>query len=389
MIKKNRKQLKKGRKKLLINLLIYFLFLCGVLIMLYPFYISALNNYLDNVRASNYAKELKQNFEGQQKKLQAKNKELAKQGLTPATDPFNEQATNLVSKDYYKAHLLGSISIPKINLKIPLFDKTNNDLLEIGATVLDGTSYPLGGENTHSVISAHRGLPNRELFTDLPKLNQGDIFVLEVLGQKLAYQVTKIETVTPNQTDVLKIESGKDLVTLLTCTPYMINSHRLLVTGTRVPYIENVQKKVNQSDNNRTLIQIIMLVCLVIFILLMLWLLYRLIYHYLLAKESFKLQLRVLDENDMAAIQSLFLYSNNGKKAMKRQGKPIELTPDSLGNYEIDNLPKMLYCLKTGDNALIIIVGQNKLHQKDLVIKQSKHSIKSFEVIGENIIRLH
>jgi sortase A len=121
----------------------------------------------------------------------------------------------------------------------------------------------------------------------------------------------------------------------------------------------------------------------------MLWLLYRLIYHYLLAKESFKLQLRVLDENDMAAIQSLFLYSNNGKKAMKRQGKPIELTPDSLGNYEIDNLPKMLYCLKTGDNALIIIVGQNKLHQKDLVIKQSKHSIKSFEVIGENIIRLH
>lgn len=356
--------------------------------MLYPFYISALNNYIDNVRASNYEKELKQDFEAQQKALEEKNKKLAKQGLTPATDPFNEESANQVSETYYKTHLLGSISIPKINLKIPLFDTTNSDLLEIGATVLDGTSYPLGGENTHSVISAHRGLPNRELFTDLPKLDQGDIFVLEVLGQKLAYKVIKIETVTPSQTDVLKIEPGKDLVTLLTCTPYMINSHRLLVTGTRVPYTANVQKKVNQSDSNRLIIQMIMLVGLVLFILLMLWLLYRLIYCYLLSKESFNLRLRVLDADEHLFKQSLFLYSKNGKKMMKRQQKQIELLPNSLGEYEIDDLPKMLYCLKTKDSSLRIIIGQNKLHQKELVIKQPKRSKRLFKIIEKNTIKL-
>ena len=374
MRQKSDKKVNRYRSKLLSNLLVYLLFLIGMLIMLYPFYISALNNYLDEVRVAIYKKETQDHFNDQQKKLNVENERLKKEGLTPAADPFNEAKADGISEKYYKTHLLGRISLPKINIDMPLFDTTNNDLLEIGATVLNGTSFPLGGESTHSVISAHRGLPNRALFTDLPKLKKGDTFILNVLGKTLAYQVNKIQVVTPDQTNVLKIEPGKDLVTLITCTPYMINSHRLLVTGVRVPYTEKIKKELAQSSHHQLIIRLIMILGFLLFCLVMLWLLYRVIHGYLLSKQSITLAIRVLDEKDQPYIGRLMLYEKNGKKPLVRKKIPVVLIPDNIGCYQIDGLPKRVYCLKSDDGLLRLMIGQHKLKQSIVVVQKTRRT---------------
>ncbi|MDY4306844.1 class C sortase [Enterococcus mundtii] len=126
------------------------------------------------------------------------------------------------------------MTIPKINVSLPIFDQTTTKLLEKGACLLEGTSYPIGGKSTHAVLSSHRGLPQAKLFTDLPQLKIEDHFYIEINGQYLAYQVDQIKTVAPTETEALQIQENQDLVTLVTCTPYMVNSHRLLVRGHRV-----------------------------------------------------------------------------------------------------------------------------------------------------------
>lgn len=134
--------------------------------------------------------------------------------------------------------MMGYVQIPKIGVKIPIYHTTTEEVLQKGAGHLPGSSFPVGGEGTHAVISAHRGLPSAALFTDLDKLKDGDYFLLSVLDDVLCYQVDQITTVDPTDTSTLVSEEGKDLVTLLTCTPYGVNSHRLLVRGHRVPYEE-------------------------------------------------------------------------------------------------------------------------------------------------------
>ena len=130
--------------------------------------------------------------------------------------------------------MMGYVQIPKIGVKIPIYHTTTEEVLQKGAGHLPGSSFPVGGEGTHAVISAHRGLPSAALFTDLDKLKDGDYFLLSVLDDVLCYQVDQITTVDPTDTSTLVSEEGKDLVTLLTCTPYGVNSHRLLVRGHRV-----------------------------------------------------------------------------------------------------------------------------------------------------------
>ena len=132
--------------------------------------------------------------------------------------------------------MMGTVEIPKINVKLPVFHTTEETVLEQAAGHLQGSSLPVGGESTHAVISAHRGLPSAALFTDLDRLEEGDHFLLHILDDTLCYQVDQILVVEPEETESLAVEEGKDLVTLLTCTPYGVNSHRLLVRGHRVPY---------------------------------------------------------------------------------------------------------------------------------------------------------
>ena len=134
--------------------------------------------------------------------------------------------------------IMGYITISKIGVELPIYHGTDDSVLQIAAGHLEGTSLPVGGASTHAVISAHRGLPSAKLFTDLDKIREGDIFLLRVLDEVLTYEVDKITIVEPSQVSDLQIVEGEDLCTLVTCTPYGVNTHRLLVRGHRIENIE-------------------------------------------------------------------------------------------------------------------------------------------------------
>ncbi|MCD8022010.1 MAG: class C sortase [Lachnospiraceae bacterium] len=148
--------------------------------------------------------------------------------------------TDLVDEDYWDlldisgTGVMGYITISKINVQLPIYHGTDASVLQVGAGHLEGTSLPVGGESTHCVISAHRGLPSALLFTNLDQLEVGDTFYLTVLGETLTYEVDQITIVEPEEIENIYIEEGKDYCTLMTCTPYGVNSHRLLVRGVRV-----------------------------------------------------------------------------------------------------------------------------------------------------------
>lgn len=135
--------------------------------------------------------------------------------------------------------IMGYIEIPSIRCSLPIYHGTDDAVLQIAAGHVPGSSLPVGGESTHCVLSGHRGLPSAKLFTDLDELTVGDIFVLHVLDEVLTYEVDQIHIVEPEDLDLLGIEEGQDLCTLVTCTPYGINSHRLLVRGHRIENLES------------------------------------------------------------------------------------------------------------------------------------------------------
>ncbi|EHK2346518.1 class C sortase [Clostridium perfringens] len=194
-------------------------------------------------------------------------------------DLFNGTAENELPDclNIHEGDVLGYIEIPSINIKLPIYYGTSVDILKKGVGVLEGTSLPVGGENTHSVLSAHTGLANQKLFTDIDKLKDGDVFYLHILKKDLAYKVNQIKVVHPDEIDELKISDEKDYVTLLTCYPYGINTERLLVRGERTDLspsnVEQVQKEIstfNHSNENLILIVIILISVLIIIFLLFL-----------------------------------------------------------------------------------------------------------------------
>ena len=148
--------------------------------------------------------------------------------------------------------MMGVLEIPCIEVELPIYHGIAEDVLQKGVGHISQTAFPVGGEGNHTVLSTHRGLPDARLFTDLDELEPGDAFYIRVLGNNLAYEVDQVEVVDPGDVSLLKPEEGKDYVTLLTCTPYGINSHRLLVRGSRVNYVPEVkaqiQKKVVRTE---------------------------------------------------------------------------------------------------------------------------------------------
>lgn len=193
-----------------------------------------------------------------------KNNSVDNSYLLKEAEDYNKKLTNLDVVDSFidenfkvddsylkilnldKDGMMGYIEIPKIGVKLPIYHTTNSDVMEKGAGHQAGTSFPIGGKGTHAVIAAHRGLPSSKLFTDLGLLRKGDVFYIHVLNKKVAYEVDKIKTVKPTDTKDIKLYKDKDYVTLVTCTPYSINTHRLLVRGERIPLTGNgrVDKKV-------------------------------------------------------------------------------------------------------------------------------------------------
>ena len=145
---------------------------------------------------------------------------------------------------------MGYVEIPKINVNLPIYHGTGNDSLERGVGHLLGSSLPVGGESTHAILTGHSGMASQKMFTDLEQLGIGDVFYLHVLDETLAYQVVAINVVLPNDTTYLGISEEEDLCTLVTCTPYGVNTHRLLVRGSRIPYeeAEVIENEVTQTE---------------------------------------------------------------------------------------------------------------------------------------------
>ena len=163
---------------------------------------------------------------------------------TQLSDAFSKEALLWASEDYeHQLNLagdgtMGYVEIPLIQVNLPIYHGTDSDTLEVGIGHLLGSSLPVGGESTHSVLTAHSGMAGQKMFSDLDKLKIGDVFYLQVLDETLAYQVDQINTVLPHDTTYLGITEGEDICTLVTCTPFGVNTHRLLVRGTRIPYEE-------------------------------------------------------------------------------------------------------------------------------------------------------
>ncbi|HFC9135120.1 TPA: class C sortase [Enterococcus faecium] len=245
------------KKWRLLDLIMLSVFFIGVLSLAYPFVSDTLNDYLDQQVIKNYQKKAKSEhatvLAELQKRMIKKNEQLASNKTMPEADTFSKKKKikQKSQKSYIESHTIGVLTIPKINVNLPIFDQTTTKLLEKGACLLEGTSYPIGGKSTHAVLSSHRGLPQAKLFTNLSQLKIEDHFYIEINGQYLAYQVDQIKTVEPTETEALQIKGNQDLVTLVTCTPYMVNSHRLLVRGHRIAVepeeIKESLEKVKQS----------------------------------------------------------------------------------------------------------------------------------------------
>ena len=193
--------------------------------------------------------------------------------FSPIKKEVDERYQSLLNTN--AAGMMGYIRIPKMEVELPIYHGTEEKVLQSGIGHFEGTSLPVGGESTHTVLTGHRGLPSKLLFTDLDKLKEGDIFYIKVLGETLAYQVDQILTVEPENTKALTIVPGEDYATLVTCTPYAVNTHRLLVRGTRIPYEEAIRQVPDEKITPKLPFQVKILL-LAIGILLLVFVIYKL-----------------------------------------------------------------------------------------------------------------
>ncbi|WP_428842299.1 class C sortase [Peptoniphilus catoniae] len=223
------------------------LFILGFLIMMYPL----VSQYYYRIEANNQVMD----FQSQAKELD-ENEILRRMNLAEGynssldpsklADPYSEKEKAGIA-EYARmievAEKIGFVEIPKIDEVLPIYAGTGERVLQKGVGHLEGTSLPIGGPSTHTVLTAHRGLPTAKLFRDLDKLKVGDIFYIHNIDTVLAYEVDQILTVEPWDFESILVEEGKDYATLLTCTPYMINSHRLLVRGHRIDYVPPIKEE--------------------------------------------------------------------------------------------------------------------------------------------------
>ena len=223
-------------------------------VLLYPTVSSYVNEKNGSKVVSNYDAESVRLSNAEKEKMledaRAYNKEMLSN--IDLIDPFSQGETNIDERyesllNMDGSGMMGYIRIPKIKVEIPIYHGTSESVLQAGVGHFWGTSLPVGGESTHTVLTGHRGLPTKTLFTNMDKLVKGDVFYIKVLDETLAYKVDQILTVLPEETEALSIVPGKDYATLVTCTPYAINTHRLLVRGHRIPYEEAVKIEKNTS----------------------------------------------------------------------------------------------------------------------------------------------
>ena len=235
--------------KKILNVVFILMFLAGFLLLAYPTISDQWNTYRQSRLISSYEDTVstmeKEDFSDEWAKAEAFNDTLTENNIYG--DVFAGDDEELEDTEYWSVlnvagdGVMGYLSIPKINVRLSIYHGTSDDVLQTGIGHLDGTKLPMGGESTHCVLAAHRGLPSARLFTDVDQLEKGDRFYIHVLDEVLAYEVDQIyDMVDKDDMETLEsamsIVDGEDHVTLFTCTPYGVNTHRLLVRGVRVPY---------------------------------------------------------------------------------------------------------------------------------------------------------
>ncbi|HIY18857.1 MAG TPA: class C sortase [Candidatus Blautia avistercoris] len=241
--------MKKKKTRILFDIIRIFVFLVALSVLLYP----TVSNYLYEKNSSRAislydeaaAKLSRERRQALLEEARAYNARLV--GNTSVEGDTFETSKEETSAEYSQllnmdsSGMMGSVIIPEIDEELPIYHTTSEAVLQKGVGHFPSSSLPVGGDSTHAVLTGHRGLPSKKLFTDLDKIVEGDVFYIRILEETLAYQVDQILTVLPQETQALQIEEGKDYVTLVTCTPYAVNTHRLLIRGHRIPY-EDAEK---------------------------------------------------------------------------------------------------------------------------------------------------
>ena len=246
-----------SKKKKKSNSLFIFIFILGLGIMSYPM----ISNWYYRIDANNQVADYKEARELLSQEEIDRRIRLAKiyndsLGNVVLKDPYSEEEKEKAFENYAQMLELrtkiGVVTIPSIDVELPIYAGTNEEILQKGVGHLEGTSLPIGGESTHTVLTAHSGLPSARLFTDLQKVKMGEKFYIDNIAGTMAYQVDHIDVIDPSDFSQLLVVPEKDYATLLTCTPIMINTHRLIVRGHRVPYVPEVDEA-NMKDKGGNL----------------------------------------------------------------------------------------------------------------------------------------
>lgn len=240
-------------KKYLSDIVVAIILIAGVGLLAYPTIADYVNELHSSKAIGSYVEKTKDLSKEEKENLLEEAREYNKS----LVDKINRYYLNEEEKKRYnhilnitKTGIMAYIEIPKLNVYMPVYHGTDEGVLQIAAGHLPGSSFPVGGESTHSLISGHSGLPSAKLFTDIDKLQEGDLFFVHVFDEVLAYRVNQIKVVLPDDVETLEIEKGEDYVTLITCTPYGVNSHRLLVRGERTAYKEPESKIEDRIEKN-------------------------------------------------------------------------------------------------------------------------------------------
>ena len=272
---RNKKVKQTGQSKL--HAFFGLLLIAGVGTMLYPRFSQWINTRHQDKVVDSYITQTEEytdeNLIEMREKAVRYNEKLA-QSTVVMTDPFSEEAVTISEKEYEdtlrvnEEGLMGIVTIDSISVRLPIYHGTSEEVLSKAVGHLQGTSLPIGGENTHSVLSAHTGMASARLFTDLPKMKEGDIFILTALGEDIAYKVYEIEVLLPEEIDSLSIQDDRDLATLITCTPFGVNSHRLLVYGERTELSQEEMSEILEGKEVDYLFLGLVVIALVAFVVL-------------------------------------------------------------------------------------------------------------------------
>ena len=236
-----------GKNNRISTIILIFMLILGLSLLLYPSFSNYWNSFFQSRAIADYANVVSEIDHDKYDELifeaKAYNESLReRENRWILTEEEEEEYKRIL--DVSGTGVMGYIEIPSIDVALPIYHGVEEDVLQIAIGHLPGSSFPVGGVGTHAVVSGHRGLPSARLFTDLDQLIKGDLFVMRILDETLTYEVDQIRIVLPNEMEELQIDEEKDYCTLITCTPYGINTHRMLVRGHRVDNVEDISIRV-------------------------------------------------------------------------------------------------------------------------------------------------